>query len=384
MRNASGVKRPYLKGLLLIMSQPRIANLAQLAAHAHLDGIALLPGANLRYFTGLSFHLSERPIVALFPPVGQPALILPAFEASQTARSPLAWRTFTYVDGQDPLEAFQAASEAVGLRGTRIGVEALKVRVRELRLLQAAAPGAVCEDADELIASLRLIKDQTEIAALRRAIRITEQALDDVCGVIRAGLTERQVATELRIALLRRGAESMAFEPLIQSGPNAALPHLAPTERVIQSGEGVLLDFGITVEGYTSDLTRTLAVGEPSAEFQQIYEVVKQANAAGRAAARPGATGQDLDRATRQVIIEAGFGPYFTHRTGHGLGLESHEPPYLVEGNTAPLAAGNTFTIEPGIYLPGVGGVRIEDDVLITEDGAESLTTYDRELRVVG
>lgn len=366
------------------MSQPRIARLAQLAAHANLDCVAIMPGANMQYFTGLSFHLSERPTVAMFPRAGQPTLILPAFEASKTARSPLDWRTFTYVDGQDPLEAFQAAGEAVGLSGARIGVEALKMRVCELRLLQEAAPGAVCEDADGLIASLRMIKDQAEIDMMRRAIQITEQALDDVCDVIRAGLTERQVANELLIALMRRGAESIAFEPLIQSGPNAALPHLTSTERVIQSGEGLLLDFGITVDGYQSDITRTFVIGEPTAEFKRIYETVKQANAAGRAAARPGATGQDIDRATRQVIVEAGYGQYFTHRTGHGLGLEGHEPPYMVAGNAAPLVAGNTFTIEPGIYMPGVGGVRIEDDMLITADGAESLTTYDRELQVIG
>lgn len=365
------------------MTIQRIAKLTALAAQHGLAGVAIMPGANMQYFTGLSFHLSERPTLALFPRSGPPALILPAFEASKTARSPLDWRTFTYSDGQDPLDAFQVASETLGLSGARIGVEALKMRVRELRLLQAAAPGVVGEDADDLIAALRMIKDQAEIATMRRAIQITEQALDDVCDVLRAGLTERQVANELLMALLQRGAAAIAFEPLIQSGPNAALPHLSSTERVIQSGEGLLLDFGITVDGYTSDITRTFAIGAPTAEFKRIYDVVKQANAAGRAAAKPGATGQDVDRATRRVIVEAGYGQYFTHRTGHGLGLEGHEPPYMVEGNAAPLMAGNTFTIEPGIYLPGVGGVRIEDDLLMTTDGAESLTTYDRELRVI-
>ncbi len=338
----------------------------------------------MQYFTGLSFHLSERPALALFPRAGQPALILPAFEASKTERSDIEWRTFTYVDGQDPLEAFQAASEAVGLRKTRIGVEALTMRVRELRLLEAAAPGATYDDADKLIASLRMIKDRSEIDAMRRAIQITEQALDDAIDVIRAGMTERQVANELLMALMRRGAEGIAFEPLIQSGPNAALPHLTSTERVIQSGEGLLIDFGITIDGYNSDITRTFAVGEPSAEFKRIYDVVKHANAAGRATAKPGASGQDVDRATRKVIEDAGYGQYFTHRTGHGLGLEGHEPPYMVEGNTMPLMVGNTFTVEPGIYIPGVGGVRIEDDVLITDAGAESLTTYDQELTVIG
>jgi Xaa-Pro dipeptidase len=197
-------------------------------------------------------------------------------------------------------------------------------------------------------------------------------------------MTEHQMANLLTQALLQRGAEGLAFEPLIQSGPNAALPHATPGERVIQAGEVLLLDFGVTFDGYNSDITRTFVVGQPTAEIQKIYQLVQQANAAGRAAARPGATGQDVDRAARQVIVEAGYREYFTHRTGHGLGREGHEPPYIVEGNTTPLAAGNTFTIEPGIYVPGLGGVRIEDDVLITDNGAESLTTYDRELRIIG
>jgi Xaa-Pro dipeptidase len=205
-----------------------------------------------------------------------------------------------------------------------------------------------------------------------------------VRAAVRVGMTERQVASLLTQALLQHGAEGLAFEPLIQSGPNAALPHATAGERVIQSGEVLLLDFGITLDSYNSDITRTFVLGDASAEIKKIYELVKQANAAGRAAARPGAAGQDVDRATRKVIAEAGYGQYFTHRTGHGLGLEGHEPPYMVEGNAVPLEVGNTFTIEPGIYIPGLGGVRIEDDMVITENGAESLTTYDRELRAIG
>ncbi|MBN1565253.1 MAG: M24 family metallopeptidase, partial [Anaerolineae bacterium] len=152
----------------------------------------------------------------------------------------------------------------------------------------------------------------------------------------------------------------------------------------IALGEPLLFDFGTTVNGYASDITRTFSVGEPSAKMQDVYAVVKAANAAGRAAAKPGATGQDVDRATRKVIVEAGFGDYFTHRTGHGLGLETHEPPDMVEGNLLVLEPGMTFTVEPGIYLSGEVGVRIEDNVVITVDGAESLTTFDRELRVIG
>jgi Xaa-Pro dipeptidase len=233
------------------------------------------------------------------------------------------------------------------------------------------------------MAQLRLIKDADEIAALRRAIEITEQALDDVLAAVHVGMTERQIANLLTQALLQRGAEGLAFEPLIQSGPNTALPHATPGERAVQAGELLLLDFGITIDGYASDITRTFVVGHVSEEIKKIYELVKQANAAGRAASRPGVSGQEVDRAARKVIVDGGYGQYFTHRTGHGLGLEGHEPPYMVEGNAVPLEVGNTFTIEPGIYVPGLGGVRIEDDVVIVAGGAESMTAYDRELRII-
>jgi Xaa-Pro dipeptidase len=366
------------------MTQQRIAQLLQLAAQSDLAAVAVMPGPNMQYFASLHFHLSERPALAIFPVVGQPTLICPAFEATKTQRSFIPWQLFTYVDGQDPQEVFHAACHALQIDRKRLGVEAYKMRVLELRLLEKAAYASTCEAADEIIAQLRLVKDAGEIAAMRRAVQITEQALDDVIDAVRVGMTERQIANLLTQALLQRGAESLAFEPLIQSGPNAALPHATASERVLQAGEVLLLDFGITVDGYVSDITRTLVLGSASEEIKTIYELVKRANAVGRAAARPGATGQDIDRATRRVIAEAGYGQYFTHRTGHGLGLEGHEPPYIVEGNAVPLAVGNTFTIEPGIYVPGLGGVRIEDDLVITESGAESLTTYDRELKIIG
>ncbi len=366
------------------MTQQRVGQLLDLAAQAQLAAVAIMPGPNMPYFTGLHFHLSERPTLAIFPVTGQPALICPAFEATKTQRSPMAWQLFTYGDGQDPQEVFHAACHALNLDQKRLGIESYRMRVLELRMLEKAAYALTCEPADAIVAQLRTIKDADEVAALRRAVQITEQALDDLIDAVRVGMTERRIANLLTQALLQRGAEGLAFEPLVQSGPNAALPHATAGERVVQAGEVLLLDFGVTVDGYNSDITRTFVVGQPDEEIKKVYELVKQANAAGRAAARPGASGQAVDRATRKVIDAAGYGQYFTHRTGHGLGLEGHEPPYIVEGNDAPLATGNTFTIEPGIYVPGLGGVRIEDDVLITENGAESLTTFNRELRVIG
>ena len=194
-------------------------------------------------------------------------------------------------------------------------------------------------------------------------------------------MTEREIAGRLTAALLRHGGESVPIEPHVQSGPNTALPHGATSDRRVEIGDFLLLDFVTTVAGYYADITRTFVVGaEPTAEQRRVYETVLAANAAGRAAARPGVTGEELDAIVRRVIDDAGYGPNFIHRTGHGLGLEVHEEPQIVAGNRTPLAPGMVFTIEPGIYLPGWGGVRIEDDVVVTEDGCESLTSYSRDL----
>ncbi len=197
-------------------------------------------------------------------------------------------------------------------------------------------------------------------------------------------MSEREIAGLLVVEQLRRGGGKHPFEPIVLSGPNSALPHGEPGDRVVNAGEPLLFDFGTTAHGYASDITRTFSVGQPSARFAEIYAVVQAANAAGRAAAGPGVVAQEVDRITRKVIEDAGYGMYFTHRTGHGLGLEAHEGPNIVEGNTQVLEPGMTFTIEPGIYVPGVAGVRIEDNMLITPDGAESLTTFDRDLQVIG
>ncbi|NJM40023.1 MAG: M24 family metallopeptidase, partial [Anaerolineae bacterium] len=182
----------------------------------------------------------------------------------------------------------------------------------------------------------------------------------------------------------KNGSEREAFETIVASGARSAMPHGRASGKLLEAATSSPSTTAPDRGGYFSDITRTVAIGQPSDEMRHIYEVVKLANAAGRAAVKPGATGQDVDRATREVIEESGLGEYFTHRTGHGLGLEGHEPPYMVEGDTTPLQPGMTFTVEPGLYIPGKGGVRIEDNLVVTEMGGESLTTYSRDLIVVG
>ncbi len=363
------------------MVEERLRKL-MLRGRAHdLDCVALVPGANLRYLTGLKMFLSERPIVAFFPIEGRPALLLPAFEATRL-KDDLALEIdlYPYRDEEGHEGALERACSTLGLAGKRTGVEYLTMRVLELKLLEEHAPGCQIVALESLMTELRLVKDATEIEHMRRAVDITEQALRGVREIIRPGLTELQVAAELKMALFRTGAEGLAFDPLVLAGPNSASPHASPSERPIQSGDVVTIDCGATWRGYCADITRVFAVGRIDPELEKAYRAVKEANRAGRAAARMGVPAQEVDRAARRVIIEAGYGEYFSHRTGHGLGLEVHEPPYIVEGNERVLEPGMVFTVEPGIYLTGVGGVRIEDDVMVTANGAETLTAFSREL----
>ena len=365
----------------------RVVRLRAEAGRAGLDAVAVVPGPNMRYLTGLSFHLSERPTVALFPAAGEVALIVPALEAGKAGGAPFPARIFPYDDASGPFDAFAAAFEATGLAGRRIGVEARRIRFLELALFERAGGAPEAVDADPVFAALRMRKDDREVAHMRVAVSIAERALEATLPMVRPGATERHVAARLTIALLEAGSDpELPFSPIVAAGASGANPHAFPTSRILESGDLVTIDWGAAYAGYLSDITRTFALaGAPVApELERAYDAVLRANEAGRAAARPGATGEAVDRAARSVIEAAGLGAYFLHRTGHGLGLEGHEEPDMKAGDRTVLEPGMTFTVEPGVYLPGVGGVRIEDDVLVTPSGAETLTTLDRALRVLG
>ncbi len=372
------------------MDEPLVLNrqrrLQAALQRADLDALALNPGPTLTYLTGMHFHIMERPIVGIFQAEGPVVLVLPELEAPKTESAPFELLPFPY--GEDPSrwgEAFRRAAQTIALDGKHIGIESVRLRHLELTYLQEAAPQARFVSAQDVIAGLRMVKDASEILAMRKAVAIAEESLLATLPLIRLGMSEKELASELVLQLLRRGSEpQLPFFPLVSSGPNSANPHAVPTERPLQAGELLLIDWGATVEGCYSDLTRTFALGElTDPELTRIAEVVAQANAAGRVAARPGLAAGAVDAAARGVIAEAGYGEFFIHRTGHGLGRDTHEPPYIYAENAQPLAPGMTFTVEPGIYLPGRGGVRIEDDVLVTAEGAESLSDLPRELRVL-
>ncbi len=346
--------------------------------------IALVPGANMHYFTGLDYHPSERPIVAFFARDDAATFILPRLEVSRLSRQPdLAdARVFAWSDEDGYADAFVDAAAALNLDESVLGVDDQTMRVFEWLALEHAAPQIRLRRYGQHLLSQRARKSADEVALLRRAIAISEAALAELLAQVQPGMTELEIAARLESLLNVHGAQGLAFSPLVQTGPNAADPHGTSTERALQEGESLLIDFGAKLDGYPADITRTVCIGEPSAKLTEIHALVLAANQAAIAAAGPGVSASAVDQAARDVIESAGYGEYFMHRTGHGLGLEVHELPQIAAGNDAPLELGMVFTVEPGIYLPGVGGVRIEDNVHVTGTGVEVLTAYPRDLRL--
>ena len=363
--------------------QARIDKLIQLMDETGFDGIALNPGPTLTYLTGLHFHLMERPTVLLITAAGEVALVCPALESGKLAGLGMDINAFTYSDDPESRpEAFKRAADDLKLRGEELGVESTRMRFLELMYLGDAFPEAAFVDASDCLADLRITKDPAEIDKMRKAARIAEQALCSTLQGLQEGMSEKAVANELIIQLLRAGSDpGLPFSPIVAFGENSANPHAVPTERALQPGDLILVDWGAAHHGYLSDITRTFTYGEVDPELLQVGEIVLRANQAGRDAGRPGVDAGTVDRAARAVIEAAGYGHAFIHRTGHGLGLEAHEAPYIFDGNQQALVIGMTFTVEPGIYLPGKGGVRIEDDVVVTEHGLESLSQFPRDVQ---
>ena len=237
--------------------------------------------------------------------------------------------------------------------------------------------------ASDMMAQLRKVKDRGELDAMIAAQRIAERAFDDILKELRPGVTEKEIAARLQYLMLHYGAEDMSFDPIVVSGPNGSLPHGVPSEKVMENGELVTMDFGCIYRGYCSDMTRTVAIGHVSDEQRNVYETVLAAQEAGIAAAKAGLTGAEVDGAARKVIEDAGCGPYFTHSFGHGVGVEIHESPNASPANDQPLPAGAVISAEPGIYIPGKLGVRIEDVLYLTEDGCVNLTKAPKELIIL-
>ena len=358
-----------------------LQKLQRLMREAALDLLALLPGPNLYYLLGIHFHLMERPTVLFVASDGQPAIVLPELEAERVSEALPSLMRFAYGEQEDDrTRAFKDAAHQFHA-AQRVGVEPLRMRFFELELLRESNPTCQLESAEEVLLKLRLRKSREEIKLMQQAVMIAEKALQETLPGVRPGMMEQELAGELIVQLLRTGSEpDLPFAPIVASGPNSALPHATPTDRKLQRGDLLIIDWGARHQGYISDLTRTFSIGPATDTMRTIHALVEQANQAGRLAAHAGASADQVDHATRAVIEAGGYGGYFIHRTGHGIGLEAHEPPGIRAGNDLHLETGMTFTIEPGIYLPGEGGVRIEDNVAVAEDGLQVLSSLPREL----
>ena len=339
------------------------------------DLVVAEPGTNFRYFAGYDPGRSERLILLMIPATGEPAIVCPSFEVERVRRSSMIADIRGWEEHQDPWRLVRGAGAEMKPRRRRghVAVEASTRYGMTLRLADALG-GYALHDATDLLEPIRMIKTPEELALIRRAIGITEASIAATFGQLAAGMTERDVARLLSREIQTRGA---AGGGLVQFGPSSALPHGGPGGTPLAPETVVLIDAGSSVNGYTSDVTRTTWFGTtPSDEFRRVFNLVHDAQTAAMELARPYQTHcQDLDRAARQRIAAAGFGAFFTHRLGHGMGMDGHEPPYLVEGNDRRLEPGMVFTIEPGIYQPGKFGVRIEDDCVVTADGLAVMST---------
>ena len=367
----------------------RLARASRALADANVDAMLLTPGADLFYLTGFEHgHAMERLLALVLHRDGSAEWVAPTMNVPQVEAHAAAGQT---IRGWTDSEGYSGALRSALGGATRIAFDD-EARAAFLMDALATVPGAAIRPASEILRRLRIRKDANEIAALRAEGAVVDQTIAEAISFCRPGRTEAGVDLDLRAALLRGhpAGGSVAFT-IVAGGPNSALPHHETDRRPLERGDVVIVDFGtqgtISLDpaagaaarrsrmfGYRSDITVTCAVGEPSdAEARIVYQIVYEAQQAAIAAVRPGVPCQQIDRAARAVIERAGYGPDFIHRTGHGLGLQGHEPPYLREGNAEPLEEGMVFSIEPGIYLPGRFGVRLEVTATVTADGAELL-----------
>jgi Xaa-Pro aminopeptidase len=350
------------------------------AEHAGLDGLLVTPGPELVWLTGYRpTAITERLTLLVLTPDREPTLLVPQLERPDAERAVGApgLAIEEWADGEDPF----ARAAALLREGVSLGISD-SAWAMHLLGLQDAVSGSSYHSLTQSLPMLRAVKDANELARLAAAGAAADATYEEILGVRFAGRKETDVAADLARLLRDHGHEQVDFT-VVGSGPNGADPHHEAGDRTIEEGDAVVLDFGGLMYGYGSDTSRTVCVGEPSALVREVHEIVRLAQQAGVDAVRPGVACQDIDRAARQVITDAGYGEQFIHRTGHGIGTTTHEPPYMIEGEEQPLVPGMCFSVEPGIYLAGRFGVRIEDIVAVTDSGGRRLNTTDRALRIV-
>ncbi|HSI92802.1 MAG TPA: Xaa-Pro peptidase family protein [Jiangellaceae bacterium] len=358
----------------------RLARAQQAVAAAGLDALLITPGPDLRYLTGYDAPAMERLTCLVLPTEATPTLVVPRLErpAAEASGIGAAVEIHDWPETADPVQLVAGL-----LPGARRVALADQMWAEKVLRFRAAMPSTEQVLAGALLSELRMRKSTAEVAALRDAGAAIDRVHARMAEWLRPGRTEREVGRDIATAITAEGHAEVGFV-IVASGPNGASSHHGASERVIQPGDPVVVDIGgMMPDGYWSDETRTYVVGEPVAEFVKAYDALLQAQLAACDHAGPGVTAESVDAAAREVLTGAGLGEYFVHRTGHGIGLEIHEEPYIVEGNTTVLEPGMAFSVEPGFYIPGWYGARIEDIVVVTPDGAERLNQRPRDLAVL-
>jgi Xaa-Pro aminopeptidase len=354
----------------------RLDRVRKAMAEQGIDGLLVSVGHDLPYLTGYYAMPLERLTMLVVPSEGDATLVVPQLEAPRVVEQPDVFTIAPWPESADPVDV--VARLCGGASTLAIGDQ---MWARFLVELLPHLPGASYRRAVDVVGPLREVKDEVEIAALRAAGEAADRVAAQLHGgeIPLVGRTEAQVSADISARLVAEGHDKVNFA-IVAAGPNAASPHHHASSRVIAADEIVLCDFGGTMHGYCSDITRCVFTGEPPAEITDAYAVLHSAQAAGVAAATVGTPCEDVDRAAREIIAGAGYGEQFIHRTGHGIGLEEHEDPYIIAGNRAPLAAGHAFSVEPGIYVAGRWGIRLEDIVVATAAGPDSLNNADHAL----
>lgn len=366
-----------------MLDAQRVEKLARELSSNGIDAIYIGPSTDLEYMAQLQLFDDQRTKGLVLTKEGKAFALVPLLyeqEMRHALGANVAYKIWS--DHEGFKDAFKSGCEELGLSGKKVAIND-GVRATDLIDMKSVVDAEYINGARTL-SPLRVAKDERELAYMRRASEIADSVMDDVSKFMKPGMIEREVKEFLIRRFTERGGEGLSFSPIVASGPGGSMPHYRKEDREIICGDFVIIDMGCRYNGYCSDITRTFCIGDPSDEQKKIYDIVLEAQKAGESAVRPGATGQDVDRAARRVIADAGYGKYFINRLGHGIGIAVHESPYIIEGNDVPLGPGNVFSIEPGIYLEGKFGVRIENLVAIRPDGTgEALNKFPREMIVI-
>ncbi|WP_090736160.1 Xaa-Pro peptidase family protein [Paenibacillus sp. Mc5Re-14] len=345
------------------------------------DGLLVTDPKHIYYLTGFASDPHERFLGLVLLRDQEPELIVPALDAEAAQAASSVTRISTHTDTDNPYDLLR---QRTGTGVKAFALEKEHVSVLRYEQLHTAISAAQYVDLGPVLQEMRVRKTPEEVQRLKHAARLVEDALRHGLTHVREGVTEVELVAEIEYQMKKLGADGPSFDTTVLSGPKTALPHGVPGTRKLQHGDLLMFDMGVYSDGYASDITRTFAFGKLSTELETIYNTVLRSNEAGIAAIRPGVSCASVDQAARAVVEAAGYGPAFNHRVGHGLGMSVHEYPSVHGGNNDLLHEGFVFTIEPGIYVPGLGGVRIEDDVLVTSEGVEVLTSFPKELTVLG